>query len=397
MSTFSSDKQLPIPFAVFARRGWSVSDYYQYRFLCLSIRAAVITGVVSNYDRDTSIGADEQISDSFNKLIVWLEEKTGEHYSFQYDVVGYLRQRIYYCLNPEDGIEYYIVSENDYRAIIEEMIIEQREGVTINAQPLNMYCGTKAEAETLKGKLEEEYISQRKSLEALSKDMIDDVDGYAYIKAKARIFDALDYLDIRIKDIEVRIREFEDGGEFDPKLNILYVHKGLIKCERDHHHIVSVNAILPKPGFGRISLNVNFCRDCKRFFVSYIEYMHYRSVYGILLAKLILVGEDGEIESSELALESPLKLSGYNVSAAAGLSQKTREQILAGFIDNGIISKPEIIRYINHFILMNGKKKGNETARRKWENDLKFLREYGCSKQENHVISEIQKYPGTGK
>ena len=113
------------------------------------------------------------------------------------------------------------------------------------------------------------------------------------------IYDSLDCLDIRIKDIEVRIREFEDGGEFDPKLNILYVHKGMIRCERDHHHIVSVNAVLTKPGFGQISLNVNFCRDCKRFFIYYMEYMHYRSVYGVLLAKMILGGEGGEIEIIE--------------------------------------------------------------------------------------------------
>lgn len=203
MSTFNSEKQLPFSYAVFEKRGWSISDYYQYRFLCLSIRAAVINGVVNNTDRDTPIVTDKPIYDTFNKLIVWLEEKTGEHYDFQYDVIGYLRQRIHYCLNPEDSIEYYIVSENDFRAIIEEMIIEQREGVTIHAQPMNTYCGTKTEAENLKRKLEQEYNSLRTTLETLSKDMIDDSDGYEYIKAKGRIFDSLDYLDIRIKDIEI--------------------------------------------------------------------------------------------------------------------------------------------------------------------------------------------------
>ena len=61
----------------------------------------------------------------------------------------------------------------------------------------------------------------------------------------------------------------------------------------------------------------------------------------------------------DLAFASPLKLCGYSVSQSKGLTQATRQYILAKIIYDGIMSKLDVIRYLEHFINLNGSKLEN--------------------------------------
>ncbi|MCD8160788.1 MAG: hypothetical protein LUE61_06350 [Clostridiales bacterium] len=93
-----------------------------------------------------------------------------------------------------------------------------------------------------------------------------------------------------------------------------------------------------------------------------------------------------------MAEESPLKLCGYNVSQAEGLTESERHYILAKMIHNGIVSKTETIRYLEHFINMNGAKEGNELARSKWKNDLAFVHSYRIDTQPEVYIDSVERY-----
>ena len=176
--------------------------------------------------------------------------------------------------------------------------------------------------------------------------------------------------------------------------SILYVHKGTIICQRDNHNVVSATAVLLGRNDQTIELTVNYCKDCKRFFINYISYDAYRNKYGILIGNIVLEEEGHNIFSDVVLAEaSPLKLCGYSVNQQDGYSKETRWYIISKIIDRGIMSKSEVIRYLEYFININGRKKSNQLALSKWKEDLRFTLSYDEAKQERYRITEIRRYP----
>ena len=115
----------------------------------------------------------------------------------------------------------------------------------------------------------------------------------------------------------------------------------------------------------------------------------------------VLIGDirfvkDGKVYIGEnfLADESPLMLCGYSVSQKEGLSESERHYIISQIIDQGILTKLEVIRYLGYFIRRNGQKDCNYLALSKWERDLDFTLHYDDSKQKQFLIKSIQKYNG---
>lgn len=182
-------------------------------------------------------------------------------------------------------------------------------------------------------------------------------------------------------------------SEFQYEKHTLYVYQGTIKCTRNHHRTVCVTANIPTASNIIAVLNVNLCLECHRFFISYDEYARYLERYKSLLTRIVLVNGNGsELFSGNFAEASPLKLCGYSVSQSKGFSQQERENLLAEVIHNGIMSKPDVIQYLNWFIKMNGHKTGNSIAKKKWESDLAFVRSLDIKKQTTYTISNVVPY-----
>lgn len=182
-------------------------------------------------------------------------------------------------------------------------------------------------------------------------------------------------------------------SKFNYEKHTLYVHQGIIKCTRNHHRTVCVTANIPTASNIVAVLNVNLCQECRRFFISYDEYARYLERYKSLLTRIVLVNGNGsELFSGNFAEASPLKLCGYSVSQSKGFSQQERENLLAEVIHNGIMSKPDVIQYLNWFIKMNGHKTGNSIAKEKWESDLVFVRSLDIKKQTTYTISNVAPY-----
>lgn len=173
----------------------------------------------------------------------------------------------------------------------------------------------------------------------------------------------------------------------------LYVYKGKIICERDHHRIEQVTAILKNRDGNDIELNVSHCLDCEKFFLHYNIYQHYRDIYGTILGN-IRMAKNGNFDDDSymLADESPLRLCGYSVSRKSGLSQGERQTIIASCIESGAMTKEAVIRLLNWFVEVNGAKAGNEQALEKWCEDLDFALAYGTPKQNRYQVSRIAKY-----
>lgn len=182
-----------------------------------------------------------------------------------------------------------------------------------------------------------------------------------------------------------------DPNNFTPQ-DVLYIYKGNIRCHRYGHHIIQATAILHNKTDNEVQLNVEYCTECKKFILEYTVFEQYRNRYGVLIGnfKMVVNGEfDGEYD---LAKESPLMLSGYNVSQRDGYTSRERHYILARIIHDGIMDKGEVIRYLSYFIHKNGAKPGNEVALAKWEEDLAFVQEYDISTQPKTIISDIRRY-----
>ena len=126
--------------------------------------------------------------------------------------------------------------------------------------------------------------------------------------------------------------------------------------------------------------------------LEYNLFEQYRSRYGVLIGNLRMVKNGNFDGSYDLALESPLKLSGYNVGQKDNFSSNERHYILARIIHDGIMSKGDVIRYLSYFIRMNGVRVGNEIAVKKWEEDLKFVQDYDIDIQPQTIITKIKKY-----
>lgn len=86
--------------------------------------------------------------------------------------------------------------------------------------------------------------------------------------------------------------------------------------------------------------------------------------------------KSGYINGMKLAQESLLMQYGYNVSQTEGFTTTGRQKILAVIIDNKIMSKSEIISYIDFFISQRSSNSRMEVAISKWEADREFVENY---------------------
>lgn len=173
---------------------------------------------------------------------------------------------------------------------------------------------------------------------------------------------------------------------------VLYIYKGLIVCHKNKHNIIQATAILYNQTDSEIKLNVEYCTECKKFFLEYSIFEQYRERFGALIGNLQLV-KNGEFTGGyELADESPLHIIGYNVGQKDDFSNIERQYILARVLYGKIMTKAEVVKYLSFFIRRNGAKNGNERALTKWKEDLVFVQEYDINIQPHIIISTIRKY-----
>ena len=176
------------------------------------------------------------------------------------------------------------------------------------------------------------------------------------------------------------------------KINIkdFVVRMNIFKCIHKEHKIIDivaeVNVINTENKIQSIKISAGYCQQCETYFIMESIYKHLKN-NGIILCRIS--DEKSYIRSisgngMDLAKESILMQYGYNVSATEGLSAKRRQRILSVIIDNKIMSKNEIINYIDFFIRQRNNRSNMELAISKWEADREFV--------ENYRIGEFTKF-----
>lgn len=174
-------------------------------------------------------------------------------------------------------------------------------------------------------------------------------------------------------------------------LTTLFVHKGNIVCHRHKHPIVCVNATVYGINKQKIVINANYCKICKRTFISHFQFSQLKKKHKWLIGDFQYAGCKFDETFSSFSDTSPLMLCGYNVRSGK-LSKAQRHSILASIIDCNVLSKSQVIKYLEGFIELNNNRNGLESALEKWQGDLTFIQSYKSALQKQVEILDIQKY-----
>lgn len=169
--------------------------------------------------------------------------------------------------------------------------------------------------------------------------------------------------------------------------NTLFVHQGNITCLKYNHPIEDVNVAIVTDSSAPIFVHASRCLKCNITFIRKEEIIRLKKLYPFLVANFCELSFDGytPIDDGPFSNASPLMICGYNVRSGV-LTEAHRHAILTNIIYNGIMTKVEIIQYLEHFINFNGSKSNMYLAVSKWENDLEFVRRLNI---ESHPIVEV--------
>lgn len=164
------------------------------------------------------------------------------------------------------------------------------------------------------------------------------------------------------------------------------IRRSVFKCMHNEHKlkdIVATLSLIDKKGHDReTKINAGYCENCNVYFILESTYVKLKRL-GIPLCRVS--DEKNYLKSvnvngMHLASESILMQYGYNVSQDEDLSEVTRHKILATLIDKHIMSKSEVIRYLDFFISQKQSRSLYQMAIGKWELDRNFVENYRIRK-----------------
>lgn len=177
----------------------------------------------------------------------------------------------------------------------------------------------------------------------------------------------------------------------------LMVRCTIFKCMHEDHNICDIDAkimVLDENGQeNEVIVSAGYCAQCNIYFIMDSVYQNLKK-QGIILCRITdekTYLKGGFMNGAKLAQESILMQYGYNVSQIDGLSATRRQKILAVIIDNKVLSKNEIISYLDFFIWQHGRRSNMEFAVAKWENDRDFVEHYRIGEYTQYGVNAIHR------
>lgn len=159
------------------------------------------------------------------------------------------------------------------------------------------------------------------------------------------------------------------------------VRRNIFKCMHKHHLIEDIDAVVKimnkNAEMEELTVAAGYCRECNMFFMMESTYHQLRKK-GVVVFRAIDERNylnQNYLNGRLLAKESILMQFGYSVSQAEGLSEQRRHKILSVLVDNHILTKSEIISYLDFFINQRKNDKFS-MAVSKWTIDRNYIRNY---------------------
>lgn len=176
------------------------------------------------------------------------------------------------------------------------------------------------------------------------------------------------------------------------------VRRTTFKCMHEGHALQNVDGIIEiindKGNIIQAQVPAGYCPNCNVFFIMESTYQRLK-MKGTPICRIsdekTYLKSNVYANGMRLAQESVLMQYGYSVSQQEGLSANRRSKILAVLIDNDILTRTEIISYLDFFINQRKNNPKYEKAIEKWEMDQEFVSEYKVGAYTQYGISGISR------
>lgn len=175
------------------------------------------------------------------------------------------------------------------------------------------------------------------------------------------------------------------------------VRQAVFKCTHTGHTIQNIDAVLNIVDFEgkkkEIKIPAGYCPQCKIYFIMESTYQNLKKQGNILcrVSDEKTYVKAGYLNNAKLAQESILMQYGYSVSQIDGVTEKQRRIILVNLIDNNILSKSEIISYLDFFINQRAGRSNMELAISKWKADREFVEQYRIGEYTRYGVNAIHR------
>ena len=214
---------------------------------------------------------------------------------------------------------------------------------------------------------------------------------------------------IKLNDIEIRSRYCEDCDMYSIKEDIFYkyfsndfagrviynqdnkkisipkeinffIKMNSFRCKSLSHSIEEVTAIVKvfdkiKEEIIDVEINAYYCNNCNLYYIYESEYKLLLR-YGIPTCPIyeeIKYYNSKKIEN--YSSESLLRQFGYNVNSQEDLSNYERQKTIKRVIENGIMSKNEVLSLLNFLVSSRKNLLNMQNAVSKWKKDIEYTRE----------------------
>lgn len=134
---------------------------------------------------------------------------------------------------------------------------------------------------------------------------------------------------------------------------------------------------------------IAYCKSCDVYYVLEDTYLELKK-NGVIRCEVLSYKEyanGDKSEFGELNSVGPLRKWGYTVSQNAGYSEIQRQGILEDIIDYHIMSKDEVLSYLNFFMKLNYN--NSDIALAKWKEDRDYIAEYKIGSSKRRKIGRI--------
>ena len=204
------------------------------------------------------------------------------------------------------------------------------------------------------------------------------------------------------RERRIKERYLKDQEELKklPQIGVkdFVVRRSVFKCMHNKHRIKNLSAAVRiinnknEECLARVS--AGYCSDCNMYFILDSTYENLKRI-GIPICRMCdekTYLKNTSVNGMILAQESILMQYGYNVGQMEGLSSSRRQKILAVLIDKKILSKSEIISYLDFFISQRQSQSKYQVAISKWEMDREFVENYRIGQYQQFAVSSLSKY-----
>lgn len=237
---------------------------------------------------------------------------------------------------------------------------------------------TSAEYANLCSTIQSELQLIRKEMTRVFKSAPDEYKAEDFSSARRwlRVYDKLRRNYHLLNEVLAMISEMQNQHSI-PELTAkdrLFVRMGKDVCDEKEHFQHSTAVALRFVDGTTEMVRVKRCFDCQLYYIDLDDFVKFICSKGTPTVSISYVSDGSVWENAGLmAVESIYKQYGYNVSQIDGLSAPYRQTLLSDIIAKRIRTKEETIQFLSMLISVNGKKKENWLALKKWQEDLAYV------------------------